>query len=405
MRMTGPGSALVVRIIAAASLVASTMVAAPSRADAGCLTAWSIVTSQNAGRDRMLGRVDARTSSDAWAVGSYGAADFGVRHTLIERWDGSSFEIVPSPDSSRPVNLLTGISTLSSQQAWAVGFSRTGDFASEHLSKTLIERWNGSTWAVVRSPNPDPDFGTGYAVNNELFGVHAISSSDAWAVGETMDQYSTFSQALALHWDGERWRNARIPTPGRYSTLYDVAASGPDDVWAVGVYDVEGLQRNLILHYDGVRWRRLPSVNTGPYLNYLLDVSVAGPDEAWAVGYHLAVFGFSQVYQTSAIHWDGTSWEVVDAPDVTQFNNYLRGVVSVAPGDAWAVGFWDTGAELRTLIEHWDGTDWSIVESPNRSQYINELYGIDTAGGRLLAVGQSSTDTGFRTLAMKGECV
>lgn len=59
---------------------------------------------------------------------------------------------------------------------------------------------------------------------------------------------------------------------------------------------------------------------------------------------------------------------------------------------------------MRTLIERWDGQTWSIVQSPDRPRYINELYGVDVAGRELFSVGQSAGSTGFRTLAIKGDC-
>lgn len=111
---------------------------------------------RNHGEDASFGRVDARTATDAWAVGSSGDADYGIRDTLIQRWNGIGFETVASPNTDRAVNLLTGISTLSATEAWAVGFTRNGDFGSEFLSRTLVERWNGDGWRTVDSPDPKP---------------------------------------------------------------------------------------------------------------------------------------------------------------------------------------------------------------------------------------------------------
>jgi hypothetical protein len=95
------------------------------------------------------------------------------------------------------------------------------------------------------------------------------------------------------------------------------------------------------------------------------------------VGYHLTVVGFTQPYQTSTFHYDGTSWSVVPSPNVNQNNNYLFDVVGLAPNDAWAVGFYDTGTALKTMIQHWDGAGWTIVNSPNGGTASSELVGID----------------------------
>lgn len=52
--------------------------------------------------------------------------------------------------------------------AWAVGYA--GD-------RTLIERWNGTAWTRVSSPSPPGA--------DDLAGVTAVSSRDAWAVGQS----------------------------------------------------------------------------------------------------------------------------------------------------------------------------------------------------------------------------
>ena len=53
--------------------------------------------------------------------------------------------------------------------------------------QTLIERWNGTAWTIVPSPNVSER-------SNELFHIAVIRTSDAWAVGASMTHDSrTFS--------------------------------------------------------------------------------------------------------------------------------------------------------------------------------------------------------------------
>jgi hypothetical protein len=81
----------------------------------------------------MLESVAAAPKSDAWAVGS-----------LIEHWNGTKWEVVPSPSPSPHPDALQGVAVLSRAYAWAVGYRG---------NKTLIERWNGTAWTVQPSPN------------------------------------------------------------------------------------------------------------------------------------------------------------------------------------------------------------------------------------------------------------
>jgi hypothetical protein len=118
----------------------------------------------------------------------------------------------------------------------------------------------------------------------------------------------------------------------------------------------------------------------------------------------VALIGFSQPYQTSSWHFDGVSWMLVDAPDVNQENNYLRGVVAVPGRGAFAVGFWDTGTELLTLTERWTGSAWTIVSSPNRSDVVDELWAIDAAPNALWSVGDYFGAFSYRTEIQRFSC-
>jgi DNA-binding beta-propeller fold protein YncE len=56
----------------------------------------------------------------------------------------------------------------------AVGFYKTG---SEAFS-TLAMRWNGSSWAIVSTPNP------GWFAKSHLYDVACPAAADCWAVGK-----------------------------------------------------------------------------------------------------------------------------------------------------------------------------------------------------------------------------
>ena len=68
-----------------------------------------------------LHAISASGASDVWAVGEY--FNGAVNQTLIERWDGTVWKIVPSPNegSVNDSNRLRGVVALSPANAWAVG--------------------------------------------------------------------------------------------------------------------------------------------------------------------------------------------------------------------------------------------------------------------------------------------
>jgi hypothetical protein len=45
------------------------------------------------------------------------------------------------------------------------------------------------------------------------------------------------------------------------------------------------------------------------------------------------------------MHWDGSTWEVVDTPDPSDGNCILYAVAAFATDDVWAVGWWDDGTD------------------------------------------------------------
>src|SRR4029077_2382050 len=112
--------------------------------------------------------------------------------TLVERWDGRSWTIVTSPNTSTTQNnVLYGVTCASASECWAVGYSFNGT-----ANQTLIERWDGASWAIVTSLNT-------LALAQNLSGVFCVSASDCWAVGGSSNGIS--SQTLIEHWDGNLW--------------------------------------------------------------------------------------------------------------------------------------------------------------------------------------------------------
>ena len=122
--------------------------------------------------------------------------------TLIERWDGTSWAIVASPNTSATQsNELFPVTCVSASECWAVGTYYNGSAA-----QTLIERWDGTSWAIVTSPN------TSATQENYLYGVTCVSASECWAVGYYYTDNFT-PQTLIERWDGPRGPSSARPTP------------------------------------------------------------------------------------------------------------------------------------------------------------------------------------------------
>src|SRR5215510_14504786 len=204
-----------------------------------------------------------------------------------------TWKIVSSPNVGTGTygNQLNAVAVVTANDVWAVGFSPHPSGSPQYIRQTLIERWNGSNWSVVPSPNPQ---GKTYVVLN---GVAAISANDIWAVGHSGDPSSIPLQTLTEHWNGSNWSIIPSPSPGTYNgnVLNAVDGISSNDVWAVGWYQSGSTGQEggtLTMHWDGKAWTVIPNSSRWS----LNGVTAISSNDVWAVG------------EQSILHWNGTGW-------------------------------------------------------------------------------------------------
>jgi hypothetical protein len=229
-------------------------------------------------RSTGLNGVTALSSSNVWAVGNAQYADF-TRNTLVEHWNGSAWSLVSAKAAVGSV--LRGISAVSASDIWAVGSGGTSGSAT---LATLTEHWNGATWTIIPSPNTNK--------LNVLRGVSARASYDVWAVGDSSTDSGgiPLSRTLIERWNGTRWVVVPSPNVGAgNNSLAAVAARSATDVWAVGFYDdITGeipIRKTLTMHWNGSAWSVVGSANRGTGDNWLNSVvAPAGTTQSFASG-------------------------------------------------------------------------------------------------------------------------
>ena len=170
-------------------MVAGVLIGIPATASASTCFNWTGVQPPSPGGfDNNLFGVAVLSRCNAWAVGAYYNDEREIGQTLIEHWNGTAWKRVasPNPSGTSNYNILNGVVALSASNAWAVGESIDGT----GVHKTLIEHWTGTAWKLVPSPNPSSS-------GNTLYGVGASSATNIWAVGTYNG--TTAGQALALH--------------------------------------------------------------------------------------------------------------------------------------------------------------------------------------------------------------
>jgi hypothetical protein len=155
----------------------------------------SVVASPNpAVGDTHLRGVACPTTTSCFAVGYNFVDGFptGTASTWVERWNGTSWSNVASPNLTFVVSTLMGVSCANTATCFAVG--EYGD----SLRDTLVERWSGVAWLVV------PVSGAGFP--SSFNGVKCPSATFCFAVGHgSSAPLGGSNTALIERWNGTSW--------------------------------------------------------------------------------------------------------------------------------------------------------------------------------------------------------
>ena len=331
----------------------------------------TVVPTARSGPSSGLTAVSLLSATDGWAVG--GTSQNG----LTERYNGSSFAIVPSADllahhgTISNTAGLTGVAAISRTNAIAVGSALT--VGPGTVESAVAERWNGSSWTRTTVPNPGS--------NNALNAVAATSATDAWAVGTSKPGVTTLP--FAVHWNGSAWTQAATPAPGTQANAFNgVAGTSAHDVWAVGyAQDLPSsnpVKHSLIEHWNGSTWSRVPSPDfaTGNQTTELTAVAAVSPTNAWAVGN-----GTASTTGAVLLHWDGLMWKKLAVPA-----DQVGGVTANGC-DVWLAG----SIAGNPVILRLHGSTWTVVNAttPSLGSQIT-LSGIAPNGSNgVIALGSS----------------
>lgn len=218
------------------------------------------------------------TATACTAVGSYNS-ESGYK-PLVERWNGStwSLQTASNPAEGSAVNAMLSVSCNSSTSCMAVG---------EAASKPVAERWNGSEWSLTSPPNPSGAKGA------KLAGVSCGSPSSCMAVG---DYYETTNneKTLAERWNGSSWSIVTSPNPNEakgFVNFTDVSCLSPNSCFAAGYYSSKvgenGSLENktLVETWNGTDWAIQSSTNaSGKPYSVLFGISCTSSISCTAVG-------------------------------------------------------------------------------------------------------------------------
>jgi hypothetical protein len=151
-------------------------------------TSWAVVASGLPAKELLdaLTDVSCTGTSACTGTGNYYGSAFAAG------WNGSSWTIANTPDpTGAEGSALSGVSCTAASACTAVGNYGT----SSGTPLTLAEAWNGSSWNVISTPNPSA------STNNNLASVSCTSATACTAVGNYVNPSGT-TLTLAERYSG-----------------------------------------------------------------------------------------------------------------------------------------------------------------------------------------------------------
>ncbi len=363
---------------------------------------WAIVAAPPTGQNATLTSVATVSDSDAWAAGYHSGAAFtnvGAK-ALLDNWNGTAWSQVAVPATPGNTALLTGVSASGTTDAWAVGRTQVNKSSFEGLAL----HWTGTAWSV------SPGFPAALSPlgGASAAGVTDISPGDAYAIGNS----ATTASGSLVHWNGTAWSPVTLPLPAHANsntTLNAISAHGPGDVWIVGTYldSANGRNETFSEHFNGTAWKvvRMPPVNS-PNRNAFFQfnaINTNSPSDVWAVG-DRGVIDMPSSQKTLIEHFNGTAWSLVPSPSPGSAGTLSGVTTSNAANNVWAAGA-DVPAGKsagQTLTLNWNGTAWNVVPSPNTGS-TDAVGAVATSPGAAIvwAAGQSGPPGSTNPLVLR----
>jgi hypothetical protein len=245
--------------------------------------------------------------------------------------------------------VLRDISCTASSACTAVG-----SYEKEGKTKTLAERWNGTSWSIQTTPNPE----TGSAM---LWGVSCTSATSCWAVGKNE------ANIYAMSWNGTSWSISTLPKPSGATSagLQKVSCPSTTSCMAVGSYYNGTAWKTLAERWNGSTWSVSSTPNpseavSGAFVgSFLTGVSCTSANSCTATGRYVTAVKneFPTEEKTLVESWGGSEWQIQSSPNPEGKNmSWLSAVSCTSSTSCKAVGWAKKSStgEIATLGERYE---------------------------------------------------
>jgi hypothetical protein len=230
---------------------------------------WSLVDNPNASSTyNEIDSVSCTSETFCMAVGRYGSEPNQL--ALSDMWNGTGWQVVPTYDPGTTYNWLTSVSCLSSTDCMSVGvyLNSSSDLA------TMSQEWSGSTWFLF--------YPTDTSSYDWLSAVSCTSSTSCLAVGFQLDADTSEYYTLLESWNGSTWAAGSSPSPSStWNVLTGVDCTSSTECVMVGYFD-NPAQETLVEYSDSDSV--VPSPNPGTSPSSLAGVTCVSAGSCVAVG-------------------------------------------------------------------------------------------------------------------------
>jgi len=201
-------------------------------------TKWSIQSTPSLNTsDSDFQAVACSSATACTAVGFGLNTAGGAPYTLAERWDGSSWTVQPTLNPSGSTgSFFDGVACPSATACIA-----TGSYSNGSTQLTLAEVFDGTSWAIVPTPNASAG-----PAGNMLEGVACTAATACTTVGFYFNNSRPLP--LAEAWNGTDWAIQSVPDPpdSTGTLLLRVACTAVIACTAVGTYNNGSGQSTLV---------------------------------------------------------------------------------------------------------------------------------------------------------------
>lgn len=199
----------------------------------------------------------------------------------------------------------------------------------------------------------------------ELYALAAISSTEAWALGE---------YGRLLRMTKGAWTEVDPPELRGY-TLADVDALPDGTLWTAG--------GNRAFHFDGTRWWDRSAGLDSSWGIALIDATSS--EDVWAAGFGGVL-----------AHWDGTQWEQVSLPQTLAVGPF-RDIEMLSNNEGWLLGdnhnCGRAGCSGGPAVLHYSGGVWAEINPPSDANVWVGLNGLSiTPSGEVWTTGANNDE-------------